>query len=228
MRSIPTVAPTVAPTVGRLAASADDFPGRLDEIDPSLLGPRQDHVLAEIADGDISRDLSGLTLIDCRLDRLTAHGAVLAGARISDTILTTVNATSLNASRVSLQDVIVRDSRLGAVDLVDAGIRGLIIERCSIDFLNLRGTDLTDVLFRDCRIGDLDLGGVRADRVAFENCQVDAFDAVNAKARNVDLRGLEIRGVRNPDGLRGMTLSPVQVALLSTAFARHLGIRVEE
>ncbi|CAM5327402.1 hypothetical protein [Corynebacterium variabile] len=78
MRSIPTV----APTVGRLAASADDFPGRLDEIDPSLLGPRQDHVLAEIVDGDISRDLSGLTLIDCRLDRLppTARSSPVRGS----------------------------------------------------------------------------------------------------------------------------------------------------
>jgi uncharacterized protein YjbI with pentapeptide repeats len=221
-------APTVAPDVGRLAASVDDFPGRLDEIDPSLLGPRQDHELVRIADGDISRDLSGMTLIDSRLENLTAHGAVLTGARITDCILTAVNATSLNADRIGLQDVIVRDSRLGAVDLADAGIHGLIIERCSIDFLNLRGTDLTDVLFRDCRIGDLDLGGVRADRIAFEDCQVDAFDAVNAKARNVDLRGLEIHGVRNPDGLRGMTLSPVQVALLSTSFAAHLGVRVED
>ncbi|WP_297005295.1 pentapeptide repeat-containing protein [uncultured Corynebacterium sp.] len=220
--------PTVAPDVGRLAASATDFPGRLDEVDPSLLGPRQDHELAMIADGDMSRDLSGLGLIDCRLERLTAHGAVLTGARITDTILTTVNATSLTASRASLQDVILRDSRLGAVDLVDAGVHGLIVERCSIDFLNVRGTDLTDVLFHDCRIGDLDLGGVRADRVSFVDCQVDAFDAVDARARNVDLRGLEIHGIRNPDGLRGMTLSPVQVALLSTAFARHLGIRVEE
>jgi hypothetical protein len=44
----------------------------------------------------------------------------------------------------------------------------------------------------------------------------------------VDLRGLEIHGVRNPDGLRGMTLSPVQVALLSTSFAAHLGVRVED
>lgn len=229
MRTSPTVVPpTATPDIRRIETTAADHPGRLDETDPSLLGPRQDHELAHIADGDISRGLSGITLTDCRLDNLTAHGAVLTGARFVDTILTTVNATSLTASRIGLQDVLIGDSRLGAVDMTDAGIRGLVVERCSIDFLNLRGSDLTDVLFRDCRIGDLDLGGARADRVAFEDCQVDAFDAVNSRARNVDLRGLEIRGVRNPEGLRGMTLTPVQVALLSTAFAAHLGIRVED
>lgn len=220
--------PTVAPDVRRTITTAGEYPGRLDDVDPALLGPRQDHELAHIADGDISRDLSGTTLTDCRLENLTAHGAVLTGGRFTDTVLRSVNATSLTASRTALQDVFLADSRLGAVDLTDAAVRGLVVERCSIDFLNLRGADLTDVLFRDCRIGDLDLGSARADRVAFTDCQVDAFDAVNSRARNVDLRGLEIRGVRNPEGLRGMTLTPVQVALLSTAFASHLGIRVAD
>jgi uncharacterized protein YjbI with pentapeptide repeats len=217
--------PVVAPDVTRLATSGT---GRLEETDPLDLGPREDYELLHVADGDISRDLSGISLTDCRLERLTAHGAVLTGARLMDTMLVAVTAPSLAASRMSLQDVVIRDSRLGAAEMFDGVVRGLIVEGCRIDFLNLRGSTLTDVLFRDCHIGDLDLGGARSDRVAFEGCRADAVDMSGARNRNVDLRGLEIGGLRSVDGLVGTTMSAMQTALLATVFASHLGIRVED
>jgi uncharacterized protein YjbI with pentapeptide repeats len=217
--------PTVAPDVTRATVSLSD---RLDEVDPLELGPRGDYELLHVADGDISRDLTGISFTDCLLERLTAQGAVLTGAKLVGTTLAGVNAPSLEGSRMGLQDVLLRESRLGAAEMYDCAVRGLVVEGCRIDFLNLRGSTLTDVLFRDCQFGDLDLGSVRADRVAFEDCRADAVDLSGARNRNMDLRGLQIGGLRSVEGLAGTTMSALQVAMLAPSIAGHLGIRLEE
>lgn len=216
--------PISVPSVRR----PDPDPERLDEVDASLVGPRQDHDLALIANGDISRDLTGTTFTDCLLENLSAHGTVLTGGRLVDTVLSAVNAPSLRASRLSIQDVLIADSRLGAVEMTDASVRGLVVEHCKLDFLNLRGSDVVDVVFRDCHIGDLDMGEARMDRIVFEDCQVDVLEMAGSRNRNVDLRGLQIGGVRAIEGLRGTTVTPMQLVMLSEAVASHLGIRLEE
>jgi uncharacterized protein YjbI with pentapeptide repeats len=101
------------------------------------------------------------------------------------------------------------------------------VSHTKIGYLNLRGSTLRDVLFTDCTIDELDVGGANATRVAFVDTDVRMLDVTGARLAHVDVRGAQLRGIRGTDGLRGTTMTELQLAELSPLFAAHLGIAIE-
>ena len=136
-------------------------------------------------------------------------------------------AAVLDASRSTWREVELLGSRLGALDLYDAEIRSTRIVGSRIGWFNLRGSTLEDVVLEDCTLEELDLSGATATRVRLRGCRVDSLLLAGARLQDVDLRGLEVGSIANLEALAGATLDAEQVAALATAFASHLGIRVE-
>lgn len=172
-------------------------------------------------------DLSGATFTECELVGVTAHTTVLQHARLVETRIERLNAPVLDATRSTWRDVELSGSRIGALDIYDAGVRSTRISGSKFDWINLRSSILEDVLFEDCTIEELDLSGATATRVAFVNCRVGSLALAHATLKDVDLRGLEIGAIGNLEGMAGATLDAQQVTTLAPVFASHLGIRVE-
>ena len=78
-----------------------------------------------------------------------------------------------------------------------------------------------------CSIDELDLGGATVNRLAFVDCTLNSLDVTRATLQNVDLRTLDLRRISGLEGLKGATMSSMQVSELASMFAEHLGIVVD-
>jgi uncharacterized protein YjbI with pentapeptide repeats len=202
--------------------SLDD--GTLDD----LLGDDQ-HESIRYADLDLrGRRLAGATFLECRLERLDLTEANLRGARFVSTHLTGLTAPVLAASRLTLREVELTSSRLGAAEMYESTWQSVVVEDCKIEWLNLRAAKLRDVVFRRCQIGDLDLGSAHVTGMRFEGCTVGTLTLDDARLADVDLRDARIELVSSLDGLRGTTMTEHQVYGLVPAFAERFGFTVDE
>ncbi|MBS9373362.1 pentapeptide repeat-containing protein [Rhodococcus sp. B50] len=174
------------------------------------------------------RDLTGIALSECVLSAPIVADSDLTSARLRDILFERMQAPSLFAPRSSLHRVCIQDSRIGAMDLFDADLRGVTVADSKLGLVNLRAATGRDVLFRGCIIDELDLGGGTFTRVAFEDCSVGVLDVHRAVLDQVDLRGLRIGSIRNMGGMKGATIDAHQVVALAGQFAAHLGLRVED
>lgn len=200
----------------------------LDPADGEQLTAHEHHEGLRLEGADLSgRDLSGATFTECELVDVTAHTTILQHARLVETRIERLNAPVLDATRSTWRDVELSGSRIGALDIYDAGIRSTRISGSKFDWINLRSSSLEDVLFEDCTIEELDLAGVTATRVSFVNCRTGSLALAQARLKDVDLRGLEVGSFSNLEGLAGATLDTQQITALAPALASHLGIRSE-
>jgi len=207
-----------APRLGDVAAA-----------DPRTITAHDMHEGARYDGVDLSGwDLTGATFSECELVGWTADDALLRSGGFQDTVIDRLSTASLRADRSSWLSVSVSGSRLGSVEMYDAMMRNVVVRGSKIDWWNLRGAELRDVAVRGCSLGDVDLSGVRAQRVAFEDCRIDSLTLDRARLVDVDLRGAELGAVNGVEGLRGVTMSATQVALLAPVLAAHLGIDVRD
>ena len=118
-------------------------------------------------------------------------------------------------------------SRIGSAELYESTWRSVHFVNCKIGYLNLRGASLLDVRFSNCVIDELDLGGATAERLDFQTTETRVVDVTRSRFTNVDVRELQFRQVNGLEGLKGATMTELQVAELAGVFAAHLGIVVE-
>lgn len=201
----------------------------LEEGDADTLAAHTTFERMRYSDADLSgRNLAGVTLSECELSGVSIDDADFTSARMVDTRIEHVHAPRFSASRSTLHNVQIDSSRIGAMDLYDSGLRSVMVTDSKISLINLRAGNLRDVLFRGCIIDELDLAEANLTRVAFEDCRVGELDVNRATLAHVDFRGLEIGIIRNLDGLRGSTMTGHQAVSLSSLFAAHLGIRIDD
>jgi uncharacterized protein YjbI with pentapeptide repeats len=112
--------------------------------------------------------------------------------------------------------------------LYESAFSSVHISSTKLGFVNLSGATLLDVLFTGCAIDELDLSSAKLNRVALIDCTIGTLNLHHATLANVDLRRAELSRIDGFTALSGATLSSGQVADLASAFAEHLGIRVED
>lgn len=172
-------------------------------------------------------DLAGVSLSECKLDGVSAHETDLRASTLVDVAIDRLNAPILSAPRSTWRNLVVMGSRVGSAELYESTLRSVHFVGCKFGYLNLRGSSFLDVRFSDCVIDELDLGGATAERLDFQTTETRVLDVTRARFTNIDVRELQFRQVNGLEGLRGATMSELQVAELAGVFAAHLGIVVE-
>lgn len=160
-------------------------------------------------------------VVTASADRLDLTGASLVDVRLDE-----VSAAELVARDGRWRTVEMIGGRLGTLDLLRAELDVVLFQGVRIDYLSLPSAQAVDVRFDGCRIGTLDVPSAALTRVAFTDCRVDEVDTRELRATDLDLRGLEALGFTSPAGLRGATLDARQAELHAAAFAEALGIRI--
>jgi uncharacterized protein YjbI with pentapeptide repeats len=171
-------------------------------------------------------DLTGVVLDGCALLDWVADGAVLDRARLVETVLERVTASSLRAARSTWRDVRLTGSRVGAAEFFDAEWLRVELSASRVDYLNLSGAELTDVRFEGCTFGDVDLRAARAKRVSFAGCRIGTLSVKDARLDGVDLRGADIDSVDGAANLAGSVVDEGQLSRLAPLLAEVLGISV--
>jgi len=141
---------------------------------------------------------------------------------------TRLNAPVFQAPRARFRDVTIDGSRIGSAELYESYLNSVRFAGSKLGFVNARGAQLIDVSFEGCTIDELDLAGATLTRVSFADTTVRSLRLGGARLTHVDLRGAEFAQIDGFESLRGATLSDYQVGSLAAAFARHLGVVVED
>nr|WP_272955475.1 pentapeptide repeat-containing protein [Pedococcus badiiscoriae] len=139
-----------------------------------------------------------------------------------------VHGASVDLAESSWIDCLVQGARLGAVALSGAELTRVRFEGCKIDFLNLRGARLRDVAFVDCQLVEADFAEAVLTGVSFAGSRLVSPDFTRGTFKDVDLTGADLAGPRGVAGLRGATISALQLIDLGPALADELGLTIAD
>ena len=164
--------------------------------------------------------------LGCRLERCGLDGVSMRRARVSESLLDELHATSLDMADSVWRDSLLTVRRIGALLAIGATWSSVRVRGGRLDLVDLSGAKLTGVAFDGCAIGELDLGTVEARDLTLGGCEIELLDVSGARLVRADLSGAEIGAVKGVDGLRGATITPAQLVELAPQMAAHLGIKV--
>lgn len=183
----------------------------------------------EVLTGDLSgQSAANARFLECTFQRCDLSDLRAPRARFAETGLYAVHGAGLDLAESTWQDCVVQGARLGAVQLFGAELRRVRFEGCKIEFLNLRGATLVDCQLVDCQLVEPDFAEATLTTVSFEGSRLVSPDFGRARVKDVDLSTAELSGPRGLAGLRGATISALQLIDLGPALAAELGITVAD
>lgn len=201
--------------------SPPDLPDQLDDA----MGRRHgDHVGQRIP---LAEDLAHAQFEQCSLSG-SADRVDLTGATLLDVEIVDARTAALSLKDATIRRLRVTGGRIGTLDLSGAHVAELIVEHARIDYLSLAAAKIQDALITDCTLATVDVPAATVTRVRFERSRADEVDTRGLRADSFDLRGLDALAFLDVTSLRGTTLTPRQVELLATVFARAAGIDVQD
>ena len=215
---------TEAPSLDPVVLAPDLTPG--DRYDLEDEADLEGFGFADLDLGVLS--LRDASVFGSRLAGVRADEAELRGATLTEVVLDRADVPVLRGVRSRWRDVEVHGARIGSAELYESSWHGVHLVGCKLGFVNLRGTVLHDVAFTDCTIDELDLVQANATRVAFTGTRVRRLDVQASTLAHVDLRGADLHELSGVGSLRGVTISPPQLAQLADLLARDLGITVAD
>ena len=164
------------------------------------------------------QDLQFWSFTDCEFQQTGLHETRLRGSRLSEVIMSEIDAPVFSAPRTSWRNVEVTGSRLGSAELYASTWQSVTMTGSKINYLNARTADWQDVRFTDCALDELDLSDATVTRLVFTwvpdrhpesgRCPADRRRSPRRTTRDDDQRvGRARRGVdqRGPAGRAGST-----------------------
>ncbi len=170
----------------------------------------------------------GRTFLECTLVGCDLTEAVLQGSRWSECRWERVTGAGISLVEATLQDVVIEQSRLGAVSAWGSHWRHVTVRGGKIDFLNLRGATLKHVTFEDCTVIELDLQEATVEDVRFDGCRLIETQFGRGRYKGLDLTGAELVSPHGVAGLRGAQVTRLQLLDLGPALAAEAGITVAD
>lgn len=172
--------------------------------------------------------ISGGIVHSCQFTGVSAQEADWKSTRLVESTFERLNVPVMRAPRGVWRDLRFDGARLGSIEAYETSWHSVHFVARKLNFVNLRGAELLDVAFTDCIIEEIDLVETTARRVAFRDTRVSRLNLQHAKLEHVDLRGADFDEITALVGLRGATISPIQLNLLTPLFAQEKGITIEE
>ena len=199
--------------------------GELEPVSAPWLGNLNDaHVKAgsgtrsSLLDAKLRRshlenlDLTGVvwedvSAVGCRFERVDLTAARLTGVTLERCHFVGCKLTWAHLAESTLDHVLFENCRLDAATLDEVNTDGPT---------GFTGCVLVNAVLRDCRLDRVSMTGCRLRQVAFDSCDL----------RGADLRGNRLAEVSGISSLRGVTIEPAQLADLTDAVMRDLGVIV--
>jgi uncharacterized protein YjbI with pentapeptide repeats len=183
----------------------------------------------EVLTGDLSgQSAPNARFLECTFQRCDLSDLRAPQARFADTGMYAVHGAGVDLAESTWLDCVVQGARLGALVLHGAELRRVRFEGCKIEFLNLRGASLAHVAFVDCQLIEPDFAEAQLEKVDFSGSRLVAPEFGHARMKDVDLSGAEVSAPSGLAGLRGATISRLQLIDLGPALAAELGITVND
>lgn len=207
-------APIVPRLDNDLAVWSDEIEGII-EIDRGLIEEVDFAGAARIA-VDASR-MSGVTLTGLRLDKL----------EITDSICAKLEGAALQTYKVNLLRTHITDSRFTGAEFAEGYFEDCVFQGVKFDEIGFRFSSFKRVRFENCMLRQADFSNAKLTQVTFTGCNLESANFVSATCKDVDITTEDLSAVKGILGLKGATISEVQLLQLAPLLATELGFRVE-
>ncbi|WP_405654769.1 pentapeptide repeat-containing protein [Streptomyces sp. RK9] len=222
--------PATPPPVPAPRSLADlPFAHRL-EVFEGELGRDGDHESVHFDGGDFTDlDGGGSVFLECAFSSVAVEGGRYRRVRFTDVWTWQTRWVGTDLAETQWTDCEAGAGLLAGVELYGARLRRVVFHRCKFDSVNLRAAELRDVAFVDCLLRDVDFGGARLGGVTFPGTTLERVRFDNVTVDRADLSGAAALGIASGlDGLRGATISGIQLLELAPALADLAGLRVAD
>ncbi len=212
-----TVTQPVAP---RIAARLEvwDEDDTADEVDLDQV---------EVVSADLT-EATELNTTGSVLSQVFLSGVKLAKTNCTDTRFSRLEAAGLRTYKAQLQRVVFENCRMTGADFAEANFEDCVFRNVKLDEAGFRFSRFKRVQFEDCILTNAEFNGAYLNQVKFNGCTFEntSFSAVNCV--NVDISDEDITAVRGIVGLKGATISSVQLQQIAPLLAAELGFNVTD
>jgi uncharacterized protein YjbI with pentapeptide repeats len=204
----------------------------LPEIERDELSPAEPPDVGEdVADALVdSAGWAQVRLSRSRLSRSRFEGADLTGSvfvdcRFVGVELVNVDLTSARFEGATFERCAITGTRLAGTRLVGVTLKDVVFEGCRLDYAVLDRVRATGpAAFLGCGFADANLTGCALGTVAFDDCLFERTELDGCDLRAADLRGNDLAGIQGIMSLRGAVVQEGQLAGITAALVRELGV----
>ena len=213
---------TSAPTAPRLASDRavvehDELVDEDEWLNESVAGSDLARSFAEHV-RIVGTELRGVTLTGANLHRCTLTDARLVECELSGAMFTESQWLRVEMVNCRMSGFVVSQSRLRHVRFVED----------KLDGADFRIVNAEHVVFDQCAIPDADFYDARLQSVSFDRCDLRRVHVSGVAARELQLHGSQLEGLRGAASLRGASISFDQVLPLALGIFNELGITVTD
>jgi uncharacterized protein YjbI with pentapeptide repeats len=200
--------------------------GELAPWDETVVGEVEiDHALVDGA------DFAGATRLiadGSRLDAVKLLGSALDKMELTDVVGIRLEAAALQTYKANLLRVSLSDCRLTGVEFAEARFEDCVLRNLKLDEAGFRFAHFKRVRFENCVLRQADFSGATFDHVTFTGCDLEGANFASANCQRMDMTTEDLTQVKGLIGLKGTTISTVQLMQLAPILAVELGFRVED
>lgn len=176
-------------------------------------------------------DLAGARRVSidaARLDTVVLVGGSLDKLELTDVLGVRLDAAALQAYKANFLRVSLSDCRLTGAELAEGRFEDCLFRNLKLDEVGFRFAHFKRVRFENCVLLQADFSSAQFDQVTFTGCDLAGANFMSATCRRVDITSEDLGSVKGLLGLKGATISTVQLLQLAPLLASELGFHVKD
>jgi uncharacterized protein YjbI with pentapeptide repeats len=146
---------------------------------------------------------------------------------MTDVVCTRLESAALQAYKANLLRVHTADSRFTGAEFAEGHFEDCVFQGAKFDEAGFRFGTFKRVRFENCMLRQADFSNAKLTQVTFTGCNLEAANFVSAACKDVDVTTEDLTTVKGILGLKGATISEVQLLQLAPLLAVELGFRIE-
>lgn len=200
---------------------------------PQQLGVWDGEVEAQLElDGAL---LTGADLAACeriyadasKFEKCIFTGANLNAFVATDVVFSRAEAAAMRGYKANLLRVQVSDSRFSGAEFAEGQFEDCHFKNVKFDEAGFRFASFKRVVFEDCVLQQADFTNAKFSHVVFRGCELEGASFVSVDCSHVDVSTENLTECKGITGLKGATISELQLIQLAPLFASELGFHIK-
>lgn len=212
-----------------MRVAAPKLPSQLDLSDLATM--MNDGELEEVRLFDVDGlncNVAALDLSSVQLEKVQFTGAHFSRVTLRDVVAKQTDLSAASLDSGSLVRVEFINCRMTGVDFNRTSLHDVVFRGCKLDLANFRQADLRRVQFVDCTLTETDFGSAIMSSVEFQSSTLDRTVFSQAKCKAVDLRSSQLFDISGWGSLRGAAIDGLQLVGAAPYLAQELGLLVRD
>lgn len=146
----------------------------------------------------------------------------------SDILLEKLSANNLQTFRSTCIRCIFDNAQMTGLSLPQGNFKDVIFRNCRLNFTNFRSATFERCLFIDSNLCEADFAMSQFKNIEFSNCELKNTEFSNAKCQRVEFTNCSLNVIKGISGLKGASISELNLIELAPLFCSEFGIKVKE